>query len=129
MSTRDHYWALLHRMVRRSDGDGFTFWLRQYIDDRKATMGNAERKIHEKSLEHIGGLVFDSHELEKILEGERAAHRSERLANIELSRINADQKERLELLERQNKELRAFLDSGEISLPDEHQQEEGGRLR
>ena len=128
MSTRDHYWALLHRIARRAEADGFVFWLEEYVKTRASTMTNAEKRIHEKSREHVGGLLFDSHELEKIVEGERAAHRSERLANIELSRINADQKARLELLERQVTELRAFLDSGEISLH-EHQQEEGGRLR
>lgn len=104
-------------MLRRSEGMGFRAWLENYIEQNRTSMTNSARKIHTKAAEHVGGLVLDSHALEGMLEAERAAHRMERLANIELSRKAADLAAKVEVLERQNEELRRFLDSGEISLP------------
>lgn len=110
----DPYWSLLWRITRRQDATAFAWWLGERIKERRELMRNDERRIYEKAIEHVEGLFWDCYDLEKELEAERAAHRSERLANIELSRRGEDLTKRVELLERQNDELRAFLDSGEI---------------
>ena len=107
----------LHRMVRRTDGWGFVAWLEIYLDDHRAHLANADVKIYGKALDHINGLVWDSYDQSKALEVERVAHRSERLANIELSRRNGELEDRVKLLERQLEQLNSFIDSGEISLP------------
>lgn len=113
----DPYWELLYRISRRQDASAFSWWLSERIKERGDQMRNDERRINEKAIEHVENLFWDNYELEKDLELERRSHRTERLANIELSRKNEDLNKRVELLERQNNELRKFLDSGEISLP------------
>lgn len=110
---------LLQRILRRTEAGGFAIWLLGDIERRGDSLTNRERRILEKCVEHIAGLEEDSHAMEERLRLEIVAHRSERLANIELARKSADLEERLKVAERQLTEWRAFVDSGEISLPDE----------
>lgn len=123
LSSRLHYpmnyhlaagMELLHRISHRTDASGFILWTHTYLEDRADTITRSDRRVIEKANELLHALVMDSDQLENALGSEAAAHTAARRVNVHQEIELRELRERVEVLQRKNDDLRAWLHSGEI---------------
>lgn len=105
---------LLHRITHRTDASIFILWSQTYLEDRADTITRSDRKVIDKANELLHALVLDSDQLENALGSEAAAHSAARRVNVHQEIELRDLRQRVEVLERKNRDLLAFLHSGEI---------------
>jgi hypothetical protein len=110
---------LLHRIVNRTDAAGFQFWVETYLEDHAETMTRSDRAVIEKATLLLGKLFLDSAGLEDALGAEAAAHMAARRVNVQQEIELRELRKRVEVLERKNADLLAWLHSGELRVDDE----------
>lgn len=105
---------LLHRISHRTDASTFILWAQTYLEEREDTITRSDRKVIEKAMKLLHGLVMDSDQLENALGSEAAAHTAARRVTFQQEVELRDLRDRVEVLQRKNDDLRAWLHSGEI---------------
>lgn len=107
---------LLHRITHRTDASTFILWTHTYLEDRADTITRSDRRVIEKANELLHALVMDSDQLENALGSEAAAHTAARRVNVHQEIELRELRERVEVLQRKNADLRAWLHSGEMGI-------------
>lgn len=107
---------LLHRITHRTNASGFILWSQSYLEERADTITRSDRRVIEKANELLHALVMDSDQLENALGSEAAAHTAARRVNLHQEIELRDLRDRVEVLQRKNDDLKAWLHSGEIRI-------------